>query len=294
MLQNLLQWARFMMMIVNQGTLRRQLYDYGRTRAVVRKEFPQFCLEEQKTLGRKKRDYLLGQVAFIKNSFSTKGGHLSAPGIKLTYIRNPKAASTSLAYFMLNALYPEIKNYRISAEKINILTDINLSTEVKASEKSFACFTVVRNPFARLVSVYRSFFEKASAQFIYDDYLFGILKKDISFAEFVNALQIIPNVLKDQHVKPQHGLLRYYRKKNIDVQVFHLESPEVLKLFLSRYSASLLTLNKDELPYDYRSYYDADMLEKVYRIYQRDIKYFGYEQEYLELRSALSKSEVAP
>ena len=293
MLQHLFQWARFILLIVNQGSLRGKAYDYGHARALVRKEFPQLCPGEQKIAGGKTRSYLLGQAAFIKNSFSTKGSHLSAPGIKLAYIRNPKAASTSLAYFMLKVLYPEIQNYLLSAEKINTLTDINLSTEFEASENSFTFFTVVRNPFARLVSVYRSFFEKTSNHFIYDDYLFGILKKDMSFGEFVNILQIIPDVLKDQHVKAQHSLLQYYSKKNIDVQIFHLESPEDVKTFLSHYSASLSILNKDELPYDYRSYYNADILEKVYRLYADDIKCFGYEQQYLDLRSALREPEVA-
>jgi hypothetical protein len=290
MLQNLIQWARFVLLIVNQGTVRGKPYDYGRARGLVRNEFPQFCLEEQKTSVGKMRNYLSGQAAFIRNSFSTKGGHLSAPEMKLTYIRNPKAASTSLAYLMLKILYPEIVNYHVSAEKINTLMDINLSRELKPSESSFTCFTVVRNPFARLVSVYRSFFEKASDHFIYDDYLFGILKKDMSFEELVATLQVIPDLLKDQHVKPQHSLLQYYWKKKIDIKVFRLESLEAVNTFLSHYSASLSVLNKAELPYDYRSYYNVAVLEKVYRIYADDIKYFGYEQEYLDLRSALTSA----
>jgi hypothetical protein len=293
MLQYLIQWTRFILLIANQGSVRGKAYDYGHERALMRKEFPHLCPGEQKSSGRKTRNYLSGQAAFIKNSFSIKGGHLSAPGMKLAYIRNPKAGSTSLAYFILKALYSEIENYHLTADKINTLTDINLSTEFKLSEKLFTFFTVVRNPFARLVSVYRSFFEKASNRFIYDDYLFGILKKDMSFGEFVNKLEIIPDVLRDQHVKGQHRLLQYYRKKKIDVQVFKLESPDDVKTFLSHYGASLAIFNKDEHPYDYRLYYNADVIEKVYRIYADDIKCFGYEQEYLDLRSALRKPEVA-
>jgi hypothetical protein len=285
MTPKLLQWAHLILLIIGKGRLPKQRYDYDQPRVTILKEFPQFFPMGKETTWPKERSYWSGQIAFIKNAFKVTGGHLSVHEAKLAYIRNPKAGSTSLSFAMLAAVYPEIKYYKLSAEKINTITDVYLKRKISISERSFTYFTAVRNPFARLVSVYRSFFEKASDRFIYDDYLFGILKRDNSFREFVNTLETIPDFLKDQHLRPQHTFLKYYQRKNMEVNIFHLESPNSIDLFLSPYQTSLLVMNKDELSYDYRRYYDNHILTKVYGIYAKDIKLFGYEKEYDRLKS---------
>jgi hypothetical protein len=290
MTSNLLQWTRFILLIIRKGALPKQQYDYDPPRIKILEEVPQFFPFAMEITRKKKGGYWSGQIAFMKNASKITGGHLSVPEKKLCYIRNPKAGSTSLSFAMLAALYPEIKDYDLSAEKINTITDVHIKREISIAERSFTYFTAVRNPFARVVSVYRSFFEKSSGRFIYDDYLFGILKKNNSFGEFVNTLESIPDFLKDQHLRSQHAFLKYYQRKNINVKVLHLESPDSIDLFVSPYQTSLLIMNKDELPYDYRPYYDNRILAKVYRIYEQDIKQFGYEKEYDHLKSFINET----
>jgi hypothetical protein len=150
---------------------------------------------------------------------------------------------------------------------------------------------VVRNPFARIVSVYRDFFERPGGHFIYGDYLFGILKKGFSFHEFVDALQNIPDFLKDQHVKPQKRFLTYYHNRNIDVKILKLEEPDKTTEFLQRFDLSLTVMNRNSAACDFQTYYDMESLQKVNLLYADDISFFKYEQEYEELKKSVGRKD---
>jgi len=184
---------------------------------------------------------------------------------------------------MLEKMYPALKQKTITEKQINFLTDVNLQRE---RAESSVTFTIVRNPFSRLVSVYRDFFENKT-NFIYRDYLFGILRQNISFSEFVDRIVNIPDRLKDQHIRPQHTFLKYYEKHMINIKVLKLEDPEELNQFLSQHGMQLPHLNKSREHYDYLSYYDADTLDKTRELYKVDIERFGYQSILLELQNHL-------
>lgn len=222
---------------------------------------------------------VIRQAAFFKHALLNDGGHLTAE--TLNYIRIPKAANTSISYAMLLKKYPGLKEKNPDDYQINFLTDVNLLPSVKAETGTF--FTVVRNPFARLVSVYRDFFEANHTDFIYADYLFGILPQKISFAEFVSRISRIPDRLKDQHFRPQHLFVKPYESKGIAVNFFQLEGP-LLKSFLNEHGMELTHRNKNQDDYNYTQYYSADLVQKVYTIYETDIKKFGYQQLHAELK----------
>lgn len=224
---------------------------------------------------------LVAQLAFLKSSLKIKGGHLTTNF--LSYIRIPKSASTSMNKEMLEKMYPALKQKPITEKQINFLTDANLEDSI---ENSSTLFTIVRNPFSRLVSVYRDFFENKNND-IYSDYLFGVLQKNISFSEFVDRIVNIPDPLKDQHIRPQHTYLKYYEKKNMNIQVFNLEDPEKLNQFLSQHGMKLSHLNKSAEHYDYRSYYNVDTLSKVSELYSIDIDRFGYKTAMEDLLSSV-------
>lgn len=223
---------------------------------------------------------LAGQVAFLMRSLKPRGGHLAAAREKLCYIRIPRAASTSLSYAMLAARYPALRGISVTAEQINSLTDVNLEVNIAEDVGKTTFFTVVRNPFSRLVSVYREFFERPSQYFLYEDYLFGILKKGFSFREFVKTLEKIPSRFMDQHIRPQQRFLSFYQEKNIDVRIFKLEDREPLGDFLASHGLGLETLNQSEVAYDYRDYYDSEILRIAGKIYLSDLLLFGYQHEY--------------
>jgi hypothetical protein len=219
---------------------------------------------------------LISQFSFLKNSIQRRGGHLTTGD--LCYIRIPKSGSTSINKVILEKKYPTLKQKEISNKQINFLTDVNLHTHATKSD-NHTYFTIVRNPLRRLVSVYRGFFENNSANYIYRDYLFGILPQHLSFSNFVERLASIPDHLKDQHIKPQHCFLEYYEQKKIDVTIFRLEDSEKVNQFLNQNSLELLYLNKSEKPYDYRSYFTRKTLAIASEIYQKDIDRFGYQHE---------------
>lgn len=223
---------------------------------------------------------LLAQAAFIKSAFKKKGGHLCAQN--LCYIRIPKAANTSIGYEMLVKKYPDLKDKKVDETQINFLSDVNLCAVEDAETETF--FTVVRNPFARLVSVYRDFFETSGEKFIYQDYLFGILAQKISFTEFVNRINRIPDPLKDQHIKPQYLFIEPYERKGIEVKIFRLEEKQSLGSFLNDQGMELTHRNKSREPYDYAQYYNNVLIRQVYNIYKKDIETFGYREAYGNLK----------
>lgn len=226
---------------------------------------------------------LVAQAAFIKSSFQNSGGHLSVQN--LAYIRIPKAANTSLSYALLAKQYPALTEKNPDETQINFLTDVHLKEVNEFGSETF--FTVVRNPFARLVSVYRDFFETHRSEFIYADYLFGILPQTISFPEFIDRISRIPDRLKDQHLRLQHLFISPYEKKGIAVKVLKLENTLELKSFFAERSMQLTHQNKSAQPYDYTLYYNQASLRQAYEICQADLSKFGYQQDYEQLKQAV-------
>lgn len=299
-MKKIIRLATLILLIIRHGKFRHSGYDYQQIRREMLSDVFQFFpgqsgMEAQGSLSKLKivkNPYVKGwvaQAAILKKALKSKAGHLSVPALNLCYIRNPKSASTALCFAMLLARFPELKKHALSAEKINYLADVNLHEESASINRKECFFTVVRNPFARIVAVYREFFEQRLVHFIYEDYLFGIVSKDLSFKEFVKLLQLIPESLKDQHLKSQNSFLRFYRRRNIEVKIFKLEETVALNTFLSGYGLLLDVLNKSVTPYDYRKYYDRETLKVVYHVYSQDISRFGYEGVYEELDKFVKK-----
>lgn len=280
------KYLQLTVQIFRHGTWRGSGQDFNHNRAssleTLQEFIPQQCVPRNFHAVKHSTNNFRAQAAFIKSAFKTSGRHLSDG--TLAYIRIPKAANTSISYAMLVKKYPGLQEKAPDETQINFLTDVNLRRLSDADAKVF--FTVVRNPFARLVSVYRDFFEYADKQkFMYADYLFGILKQDISFAEFVDRINKIPDRLKDQHFKPQHLFLSPYERKGIAVKVFPLEDRVTLEQFMDAHEMQLTHRNKSQVAYDYTQYYTPELIEKVYNIYWMDIEKFGYRKVYEELKS---------
>lgn len=221
---------------------------------------------------------IFATAAQIKNSFKERPGHLSATEQKLFYVRIPKAASTSIASEMLGLSTPELKSKSLTPAQLNFLTDAWLQSELNAV-KNHIGFTVVRNPLERLVSVYHDIFESGSEKpFIYQNYLGGILVKDISFEEFVSRISRVPDRLKDQHFKPQHLFIQPYKKQGINIMVFKLEEPGSIQEFLSTFNLNLNHINRG-MKYDHRQYYSENTLNAALKMYIHDFELFGYEQK---------------
>lgn len=293
MINTLTKYLKLSGLILRYGHLRHRGENFNQNRAASLKDLQEFIpnLPQRQAVAQiitsppQSKNTIIrnlaGQLAFLKSSLNIKGGHLTAD--HLSYIRIPKSASTSMCTEMLEKAYPALKQKTITEKQINFLTDANLRTRIEGSS---IIFTIVRNPFSRLVSVYRDFFENKN-NYIYHDYLFGILQPTLSFSGFVDRIMNIPDRLKDQHLRPQHAFLKYYEKENLSIQVFNLEEPEKLNEFLSQHGLQLLHLNKSSEHYNYRSYYNVETLAKVSELYSIDIERFGYQQVHQELIASL-------
>lgn len=220
---------------------------------------------------------LIAEAAFLKRSLRDEGRHLPLVEKGICYVRIPRAASTSIMSSILQIQLPRIPVKGMAGEHVNFLADSYVSKRLKAEEKDCLFFTVVRNPFARIVSVYRTFLEGPSKDFIYDDYLLGIIHKACSFRDFVKVVWCIPDSLKDQHIKPQTQLLEFYSRRRIPVEVFKLEQPQAVRNFLLQAGLDLEPLDPSRAPYDYREYFDPETVRLVADIYASDITAFGYE-----------------
>ncbi|MCK6618272.1 MAG: sulfotransferase family protein [Cyclobacteriaceae bacterium] len=220
--------------------------------------------------------HLKSTGAQLKSSIRQQAGHLVATEKKLFYVRIPKAANTSCSYALLKINFPDLPE-TISSTQVNLITDCWLERTVQPDLKTLTGFTVVRHPLHRLVSVYRDFFERTDSDFIYNDYLFGILPKSLSFDEFVYRINKIPDRLKDQHLRPQSCFVTPYLKRKIPLKVFKLEEPQPLQEFLSAYGLELPRLNRTP-PYDYHIYYSGRALEIARNMYASDFSVFNYEQ----------------
>jgi len=278
------------MQILRNGTLRGRGQNFNVAREKSLENLQEFIPQQLilRPQGNVNRNTLIAQAAFIKSSINKNGGHISTG--KLGYVRIPKSANTSISYAMLVKKYPALKEKNPDETQINFLADLNLLLAKETKDESF--FTVVRNPFARLVSVYRDFFETKHAEFIYADYLFGILPQTISFAEFVSRISRIPDRLKDQHIKPQHLFLTPYENKDITIKFFQLEASMQLESFLKEHGMELTHRNKSRDVYDYTQYYSPYLLQQVYDIYEADIKKFGYQPVYESLKVHIKTSKI--
>lgn len=285
-------YLKFLGLIITKGTFQYRIHDFNTERAENLKHLTPFIpkkirhpLNTPSVIRRNDSGFskLKAQAAYIKSCFRNSGGHLATQ--TLAYIRIPKSGNTSLSFALLTQLYPDLKTQTLTDTQINFLADVNLKPVAEADTEQF--FTVVRDPFKRLVSVYRDFFESEHPHFLYQDYLFGILHKEITFAEFVNRVSRIPDRLKDQHLKPQHCFLTPYTRQNISPLIFRLEEPEKLKAFLAEHTLALTHRNKSGEAYDYSKYYTPALLNKAYEMYRTDVESFGYTQAFAQLKSGL-------
>lgn len=179
---------------------------------------------------------------------------------------------------LLELIHPELKKLALDPLQVNFLADTWLQN-VHAPESGHTGFSVVRNPLARLVSVYREIFEKESPYpFIYQNYLGGILPKNLSFESFVMRISEIPDYLKDQHFTPQHQFLKPYQRMGHDIKIFKLEDSIPLQNFLSNIGMELPHLNKGNVS-DYSRYYSQKSLETAWKMYAHDFELFDYEHK---------------
>ena len=150
---------------------------------------------------------------------------------------------------------------------------------IPKSKKSYFTFTYVRDPYGRLASCYRSKFNKEDkSKFIYTHYLFGYLRNNDTFEDFVRKVSRIPDSMSDRHFKSQHSIIFSHGAK-IDYVGKVEDLPSDFEDIRRRYGFDeLKILNKssgksaDEL-------FTTETREITYERFKKDFELFGYNKE---------------
>lgn len=159
-------------------------------------------------------------------------------------------------------------------------------------------FTVVRNPFERLVSCYKHKVLSQKPPHTFDEYFLGYLKRSTSFANFVRRIRWIPHQFHDGHFASQYNTI--YKRK-LGGAVLAGKFPDFIGRFEhlgDDWKVIKERFDVDDIPHrnatskdDWRDYYDVKTAKLVYKLYRKDVQAFGYEEDYRKLLTYLKEKE---
>lgn len=213
---------------------------------------------------------------------------------RVIYLKNAKVACSSIKA----AMYPG--NTKDDDSVHGIVRSSGMYKEKLTPEESeYFKFTYVRNPFERLVSCYESKYhadKKYSTHKIlyFDFYLFGYLRKDRGFDNFVRRVVRIPNRFMDAHFRCQYDLIYDSKGRKLVDHIGQYENmAEDFKQIQEKYGLKELPRYNSSggEKRDWRSYYTLETAELVYEKYKKDFECFGYEDSYKDLMAYLKDRE---
>jgi len=192
---------------------------------------------------------------------------------KLCFVHIPKSAGSSVETALdmkhLECLYTHYK-YKLYSVTAQHLYLSEICKEIPESEK-YDIFTVVRNPFDRLVSEYKHYHKNWWAREFFNK----------NFDEFVNtvfSLSKEERIFKfDNHLEPQ---VNFLNRPDLNVNVFKFEELPVLEQWLSEKTKQNIKLpheRKTEKT-NYKDFYKAKKTyEIVENFYKEDLGKFSYD-----------------
>ena len=210
---------------------------------------------------------------------------------KAIFIHIPKAGGTSIEellcdfplfkHLLINKYnwYGNIKNNEISYE-LDHSTMAYLKNNCKYFDNTYYSFTIVRNPYARLVSEYH-----------YCKYQYTrLIKNTNSFKEFILEIKENFDYIKKNkekkhlyvsHYLPQYMFTHNYKKKKIVDDIFKLENIQnEWKIICNKLQINLDLIktekNATQFKYNYEEYYDDELKNIVYDLYKDDFEIFNY------------------
>ena len=200
---------------------------------------------------------------------------------KLVYLIISKNACSSIKGSFINkGIYENQNIHRLMA----ILG--YRKTELTDEQEKYFKFTFVRNPFDRLVSTYENKYHQTLYEydaFFYNNYLYGFLKDDRGFDNYVKRVCMIPDMLLEKHLYPQHYYVYENNKTLVDFIGKYENLDDEFKTIQEKYDLFPLPHINKSNRHDYRDYYTLQTAKMVYKKYKKDFKYFGYEDTYREL-----------
>jgi len=183
------------------------------------------------------------------------------------YVVNPKVACSSIQVALTEAADDiEVKEFRHNHPQVLA----HRRTSFAEVPSAYFTFTLVRHPFARVVSFYKDKFLRPRQEgraFEYGSYLGGIFQAEDSFETVCAAIADIPDRLADRHFVSQVYWLDHICRARLD-HVGHLEAlerewPEICRRIgrqveLPRLNSSAAIAFSPSAPPSLRARYAAD------------------------------------
>lgn len=212
------------------------------------------------------------------------------PKYGVAYYALPKVLSSTLCQLMLKDAGIAFED-GLGHEKHRECFDYRLSD----GEIVGFTFGFVRNPFARLVSLYKDKVvrkRKRQKPSPFDHYLGGLLMEASSFAEFSSWIYQISDDLAEPHFVSQHSVLSCPSGSIKLDFIGKLESVDKDWAYIQEKTGLPDLGHFNQTPKDdWRDYYDLKTAELVYQRYQKDIEAFDYEEAYQDLLAYLRAKE---
>lgn len=291
---------RFLFLIFRKGSLNHSTFDFEaerrKTLTSLQNQKPlknsrKLSTIRSKLLNTKIGYSLISNLSYLLHTKKMNVMLFVCSAKQLVYIRILKSASTSMLKELLPTIDKNLEGHSLSDEHVDALAFRYVKKELISEEQRFPKLALIRNPFHRIVSVYLDLFDPKSDHFSYESYWFGILKSKMSFQEFVDVISKIPDFLKGPHFSPQQYILSNITPlKNISY--FRIDKDqEALSNFLIKHGINLPHQNKRSESYNYMSFYNTDLANKVYALYEQDVISFDYKPEYNQLLNFVSTQE---
>ena len=280
-----MRYLRFLILLVRRGSLSQKPFDFEADRrkgidaSYVSPEIIPKNNPLKRYLLRTSWGYsLMSNLAYLSNAAGMNKMYYISEEHKLIYVRILKSASTSVLKEFLPLIEPGLRNINFTEEQLDTLGYYHAKREMTFAQQKYKKFAVVRDPFRRIVSVYLDLFDPDTPRFTYATYWFGVLRKEMTFKNFIKTISSIPPSLSGPHMAPQSRILSAAGELR-DISIFRIEEPDDLEKFMAEYGMAIPHLNRQPM-YDYRSFYDPETLSLVYKLYKDDIRLLGYTQQY--------------
>jgi len=149
---------------------------------------------------------------------------------------------------------------------------------VPKNKESYFSFSYVRNPYGRMISCYKNKFNMENeSDFLYSNYLFGYLKNDDSFEDFVRKTSKIPNFLCDRHFKTQYSIIHSRGAKMQHIGRIE-DLPDDYEEIRKRYGFNELKILNKTPDSGQETLLNNDIKEIIYKKFEIDFREFMYER----------------
>ena len=189
---------------------------------------------------------------------------------KVIFIHIPKNAGTSIETYFDKE--PHVKGFQIARKHDNIEIIKNNFPE---KYKTYKKFTIIRNPYDRMVSWY--FFLKYELSNMWRNY-FDLENEDVFGWRFLSFKEFLKNPEKvnlEMIIKMKQLMARAGISKTVEIIKFENLNKELSEFFEKEINLPIINKSKHE---HFLKYYDKDSLDVVYEKYKKDFKKFNYKR----------------